>query len=344
METPSTNVILNDQTVTGAPAPTAPASAETAAQAAARVRDANGRFAPTTGTAPDTPPVIGTPTPVAPTPKFSPELNNLAREAFYTDEEINSFPSAALLYDAVQGRKASMAVYRQNQQPPQGGNGQAQQPQAPVQQPPAQPIALPDFALKLDEDRHADYAEPLKEVAAYVNQLKGTLVREVSQLRDENAQMKAALQQSAVASNQAVQQQHVQYFDQIASGVPGLVEAMGKPSQNLAPSSPRYADWQEIAPLAVARAQAQNVPEQFVDWQRAFGEAWTAYRAFKGNGTNGQNNGNAGLPGVAPRSAPRHTAAPGSNRDMTREEDYAYRLGRIEAMFAANGGLNPLLS
>ena len=319
----------------GFPAPSTPASPDTPITPQS-VRDASGRFAPKA-------PVE---TPAAPPPaKFNNELMGLAKEAFYSEEEINSFPSAAILYDAVQGRKAAMAAQRA-----QNGNGYVPAPSAapPAPQPQKLPaIDLPDFNIEIPEDASEEYAKPLKEVAGYVNQVKAAFVQQLATRDQQIANLQAQVQQQSAVSQQAAQSQQVQFFDSIASTVPGLVEALGKPSQNLASHSPNYSAWGELAPIAAARAQAQGVPEQFVDWNRAFGEAWTAYRAFKGNGqTNGQSNGhNAnGLPGMAPRSAPRHTSmgiVPKEN--MTKEEEFNFRLQNVERMFQANGGMNPLL-
>lgn len=319
----------------------------TAEQQAAKnmVRDAaTGRFAPPTppGQPPSAdgqPPVLTAQTSA---PKFSPQLEELARGVHYSPEEIASFPTPGMLYDAVVGRQASMQAMRPQYQQTQPDR----QPPPPPQAPPTPKFA--DFNLKIDESAlEPEQIGPFKELVGQLNTFKASVSQEMTRLYQENAELKGAYQQSAATARTVEAQQAAFSLDQVAASV-GLTEEFGKPSEAMNPTSPHAKTWQELGPLIAIRAEAQRVPEHMVDWSKAMAEGAAMLRSVRANnnGNNGQNgNGHATLPGMAPRSSQRMTPslAPPKNR-MTNGEDYEYRLAALESMFMQNGGINPLLS
>lgn len=287
-------------------------------------RDEQGRFVSPT-------PDEAQPDPLA---KFSPQLVDFARAAYLTDDQIAKFDDPSMLYDVVRGRAASM-------QPVQAPASTAAGPEAPQgAQPPtvASDLVIEDLELELDADFSEELAKPVKGLVDYVNKLKTNLVTEVHNLRKQNAELTAGVTQSASAAQRAVVQQQTTQWDQRASSVPGLVDAVGRPSQALGnPDSPQGQAWAELAPLIAARAQAQNVPEHLVDFGRATREAFAAYRAIGGNG---KVPGPGSAPGMAVRPAARRSAAPAMKANMTIEEDHAARLANLENAFNQAGG-NP---
>ncbi len=287
-------------------------------------RDEQGRFVSPT-------PDDAQPDPLA---KFSPQLVDYARSVFLSDEQIAQIGDPTLLYDVVRARAASMQP-AQAPSPTAAGPGAPQGAQPPVGMP---DLVIEDLALELDEDGAEESPKSVKSVIDYVNKLKTSLVTEVHNLRKQNAELTAGMTQSASAAQRAAIQQQATQWDQRASSVPGLVGAMGRPSQALGnPDSPQGQAWAELAPLIAARAQSQNVPEHLVDFARATREAFAAFRAIGGNGkASGANS----APGMAVRPAARRTAAPAMKANMTVEEDYNARLANLENAFTQAGG-NP---
>jgi len=271
----------------------------------ARLRDENGRFI-----SPEKP---------ADAPRFAPALMNVATQ-FLTEDEINSMPSANMLLDVVRGRMASIP------QPP--SQGVMQQSTAPPPSP-----GIEDFNLQLpegDDELSPEIIEQLKGLTGYVNKLKASM----EELRYQNAELSRGVQQSAHTQN-------ANFWDEVAASVPGIVDAIGKPSVALVNrGTPQAKQWAELSPLIAARAQAQNVPQGMMDFGRAVKEAWSMYQALNGNTTP---TGTNGRPGEAIRSAPRMSVSPRTapKANMSVAEDYEYRLARVEQAFAANGGRNP---
>lgn len=312
----------------------APQSFADGSAIAERQRDATGRFIGRDGVviAPATPST--TPPAAAPAqPKFSQNLIDLAKSVYYTDDQIAKFDDPSMLFDAVRGRAATMP------QP---------QPQYPPSTPPSAQPVVPTFEpIKLDfgdDELAPEVVKHLRGLEAYTNTTAKKAFDENQQLRQEMAKLYGMAQQSAVSNQQVADQQRAGFWDQVAAAVPGMVEAIGKPSQAMSRlGTPQADEWTEVAPFIAARAQAQRVPEQYIDYVKASQEAWTAYRAMKNNGY-GSPHGSAppaGLPGVAVRSSPRQSTAPTPSRSMTPQEDYAYRMAAMENAFQATGGQNP---
>jgi hypothetical protein len=199
-------------------------------------------------------------------------------------------------------------------------------------------LAIEDFALDLDGEAGEEVAKPVRELVSHVNKVKSALVEEIHKLRRQNAELTAGVMQSASAAQRAAVQQQTTFWDDVASSVPGLVEAVGRPSQALtSQDGPQGRAWSDLAPLISARAQSQSVPEHLIDFARATREAWAAYQVID---KNGKGLDTRGAPGVAARPAPRRSAAPALKPNMTTEEDYNARLGALENAFAQAGG-NP---
>ena len=297
-----------------------------------RQRDEQGRFVGKEGTPAE-----------AESPKFSPQMMDLARSVQLTDEQINSFSDPSMLFDVIQGRQAQMAP---PPAAPQASVGQVTgytQPQTTtsIAAPVVEPV-LEDFKLELDENEVApELAKPVKALAEHVNKLKAGLVKQVSELRAQNAELQVGIRESAARVQQATTQQQAGMWDGIAESIPGMVDAIGKPSVAMANMGGSNAkEWSDLAPFIAARAQSQRVPENLIDYSKAAQEGWTAYLAVKGNG-NGQSSGNPSLlPGVAVRSAPRVGAAPVAKTNLTAEQDYDQRLSFLESAWKQAGG-NP---
>lgn len=317
--------VAGDVPPEGSPAPTpageggiAPDS--TAEPAAGAPRDGQGRFVSTA------PPGEQEPGPLD---RFSPQLLDLARQAYLTDEQIGTFNDPSMLFEVVRARTTAMAAA------PSATAAVIGQPQPP---PPVDELAIDDFLLEIDEEGGEDVGKPVKSLAAYVNKLKTDLVGEVQKLRKQNAELNASVTQSASAAQRSAVQQQATFWDQIATSVPGLVEAVGQPSSALSNlDSPQGREWSNLARLITAQAQSQGVPEHLIDFSRATREAWSAYRAI---GTNGKNSDPRSAPGMAARPALRRSAAPAQKENMTPQEDQAMRLSALENAFSAAGG-NP---
>jgi hypothetical protein len=271
-----------------------------------QARDENGRF------------VATSPAEEAP-PRFAPALMNVATQ-FLTEDEIASIPSATMLLDVVRGRAAQIP----------------QQPQTAPQAPAGQPepaTGIEDFNLQLPEgedELSPEIAEQLKGLTGYVNKLKAGM----EELRTQNAELTQGVQQSAKT-------QSANFWDDVAASVPGMIDAIGKPSAALVNNGTAQANqWSQLAPLIAARAQAQNVPQGMMDFNRAAKEAWSMYQTLNAN-TNPT--GPNGRPGEAIRGAPRMSVSPRTapKANMSVAEDYDYRLAKLEQAFAANGGQNP---
>lgn len=326
-----------------------------------RERDNQGRFvsadpAPTDETPAEQPP-----------PKFSPQMMDQARAVQLTDEQIDSFDDPGLLWDVIQGRQAQITPPPAAPQTPQAPVSQATAGRATAGQvtgynnlePEAQPAVasspvaslaepiLEDFTLELDDDEVApELAKPVKALAEHVNKLKASLVKQVNELRAQNAELQLGVRDSAARAQVATTQQQAGMWDQIAESIPGMVDAIGKPSIAMAQAGSNNANaWSELAPFITARAQSQRVPEHLIDYPRAAREGWTAYQAVNGN-KNGQSSGNPnGLPGVAVRSASRTTTVtpPASGEPLSVAEDHERRLASMENIIQQNGGVNPFM-
>ncbi|MHC4235084.1 MAG: hypothetical protein ACYSUQ_08205 [Planctomycetota bacterium] len=221
-----------------------------------RPRDAQGRFLPQEGS--DTPETPGEPSEAPAAPSFAPEWIQAAKEMFFNDAEIAGFSSEAALQDAIVGRQVRMAR-QMGWQPPAQGQPSDQPTASPVQQqqqfqqqppPPATQQALEDLALTIDEaEMGAEIATPIKSLEQHVNQLKATLVDENKQLRQQMMELRGQVEQSAQTSQTAQAEQYARNWDAIAGSVPGMVEAMGKPSEARAkPGSAEYTRWMMIEP------------------------------------------------------------------------------------------------
>ena len=316
--------------------------------AAQRQRDAQGRFAGQAVSSDAAAPVV---TPAsAPQPKFAQNLMELARSVYYTDDQIAKFDDPALLFDAIRGRAATM----QREAPPAAqpvprgyGADQNQNMYAPsssVAAPPLPVAASPFEPLKLelsDDEVAPELAKHLRAMEAYTNKSIQKLDQENQALRQQLAQTQGAVQQSAVSAQQISVQQQSVFWDQIAATVPGMVEEMGKPSlAMMQPGSPQAKAWAEAAPHIAIRAQAQQMPEQYIDYPRAAREGYVMYQALKHSKNNGsgQPRDSDGLPGVALHSAPRQSTAPVSKQNMTPHEDYDARMAAMQAAFQQAGG------
>lgn len=287
-----------------------PTDGTEATTAEGRARDEKGRFVPDDAAAEDA-------------PRFAPAVMNVATQ-YMTQEEIDSTPNAAMVLDIVRGRMAAVS----QQATPQ------EQPAPPPQDKPPSPTELDEFVLNLSEEEQEglspELAQSLKGLTGYVNKLKGSL----DKLHAQNMELSRGVQQSA-------QTQNAGFWDEIAASVPGMIDAIGKPSTALINNGTAQAGrWRELAPLIVARAQAQNVPQGMMDFSKAASEAWSMYQTLNGNtNTTGAN----GRPGTAVRGAPRLSVSPRTapKDNMSAAEDHEYRLAKLEQIFAANGGRNP---
>lgn len=299
---------------------------------AGRQRDEQGKFvapAPADGTPPQTPPE----------PKFGHQLTDLAKQAYFTDKQIDSFDDASMLFNAIRGRQIELQTGQPLQ--PELTPQPAMPTPTPAPAPPVPEPLLPDLELKFDEEgMDQDSIKPVKELATYVNKVKATLVAQMEKLREETALLQGNVQQSAKQVQQAASQQNVAFWDQIADAVPGLVEVIGKPSAALANlSSPQAKEWGNFAQAIVWTAKTQGVPENLVDFDRAMREAWSAHQAIKQR--NGTTSGTpTGLPGVAVQGSPRQGIAPTINAHQTVAEDYDQRLAAMQNAFEQAGG-NP---
>lgn len=299
---------------------------EPAASTDDRVRDPKGRFAPSPTSE------FGTPEePTEATPKFAPALIQAASQ-FLTEEEISSIPSAELLIEVMHGR-ANALRSQSARTTDQGGNGQV----VPESIPSPEPEKLDDFVLNLPEDDLSpEVTQQLKGLVEHFNMLKGSM----NELHAQNAELKQGVRQSAEASKHVAQQQHAGFWDNLAAQVPGMVEAIGKPSTALTNDvTPQAKQWRDLAPLIAARVQAQGVPGDYTDFPKAINEAWAMYRSLNGNETTNS----TGRPGVAVRGSQRLSSAPAPRpkEDMGVREEYEYRLSRMEALWHANNGRNP---
>jgi len=320
LETPFTAIPVGE-----APPVTTQAASESSA---VRPRDDSGRFVPSPSEGPPPPP---------PT-KFSPQLVELAKTVYYTDDQINSFADGGLLYEAVIGRMASMP--RQNEpreQPP------AQAPQN-VLPPPAS--AFPEFALNLSEDIDPATAAPLKEIVAQFNQMRAVFEKSLAEKDSKIDQLANFASQSAASTRETTKQQQAAFWDRIVESVPGLVETVGLPSQAMIrPGSAESAEWSKVATMIHANATIQGVPAHLIDYERATRDGWLAYQAIGGKGKgNGQGNGIKSLPGVAPRGVPRSSISGASTSPAEDPAgDYEARLAAMKQAWAASGGRNPFL-
>lgn len=273
-----------------------------------RPRDENGRFVSPDATTEEA-------------PRFAPALMNVATQ-YLTEDEISSIPTATMLLDVVRGRVAQI--------PQQPGMSPQQETPAPKPEPAA---GLEDFNLKLpegDDELSPEISEQLKGLTGYVNKLKASM----EDLRVQNAELSRGVQQSAYTQN-------ANFWDEVALSVPGMIDAIGKPSTALVNNGTSQAThWAKIAPLIAAQAQSQNVPQGMMDFKKAANEAWTMYQTLnkdvKPTGTNGR-------PGEAIHGAPRMSVSPQTapQQNMSVKQDYEYRLGKLEQAWAANGGRNP---
>lgn len=299
-----------------------------------RQRDEHGRFV---SAAPPEPP--------PPQPKFSAPLIDAARAAYYTDEQINSFTDASLLFDAVRGRYAAMQQQNSYQPPPGQHQTVSQQP---AMQPAATNVPAPlvsDFNFQVPEDLDPETTKTMKSMVEHFNAVTKKLADEVTTVKAKNTKLEESLQQSAATQQQVAQQQYAQLWDSLASEVPGMVEAIGKPSQVVGRTGSQAAEWAKVALRIQMYAAEQNVPPEYIDYRQAVHKAWAGYQADK-NATNGNNgshkNGNAGLPGVAVRSSSRSPVPPVNKGELSPEDDYARRLAVMQNAFMANNGKNPL--
>ncbi len=251
-----------------------------------QARDADGKFASKQELKPDGQPA-GQPEVAAAPAHLNSALVAEAVASGYTPEQINGVPTNEMLADLVAGSRArnsySMPPQQPQaaQQPPQvpypyqqQPAPQQQYPQPQVQQPtyqqPQQPTYQPQYQqpypeqqqamqqqpaqameLKLD-DIPEEFSGPLKQVQQSFNDLKGSVIAENQQLRQALAGVQSEVQQSAELASQAGRQQAAQHGDAIAGSVPGLVEAIGKPSQAEFGSDP------------IARARWKAVEEVFL--------------------------------------------------------------------------------
>lgn len=188
---------------------------------AGRERDAQGRFLPKDA------PEVALVAEEAPKPQLDPAWAQAARDVYFSKDEIAAFSSEVALQEAVLGRQVRIA---------QRAGFQAPQPVQ--QQPDEQPApktgieALENFTLGLDESTLPDeYTGPLRAIEQHVNQLKETLGAENADLRQQLAGMQGHVKQSARSAQEAQLTQYVQEWDKIAAAVPGMVEAMGRPSE-----------------------------------------------------------------------------------------------------------------
>jgi hypothetical protein len=278
----------------------------------------------------------GTGASAAPAPKFPPALMDIASQ-YLTADEIERVPSTDMLMDIVQGRIGRLSTRSRSE-------GQSK-PKPPVQSETAPALEIEDFALPDDEE---DPQAPMTAVSRYLNDFKGTLLARINEQQGKITELERKLGQSAQQSQQVAAHQVAADWDEVAKSVPGMVEQLGLFSAALAaPNSPNGRVWAEVAPLVKARMDAQGGSTGYADRQRALVEAWAMYRSLHQNqaqpgGPNGQATyGGDGRPGVAVRGEPRFATAPPEKKDMTLDEDHAFRLGQIKAARAQRGGASP---
>jgi hypothetical protein len=272
--------------------------------------------------------------------KFSQPLLDAARSVMLTDDQISSFNDPSLLFDVVRGRAASMQRQPATVQPVQ--------PQyQPVVPAPAVEQPLPDFNLTLPEgELDPALVKTLKDLTAYANALKATVAKKLETIEGKNKTIEQTLQATAQSAAVAQQSEQARFWDEVASSIPGMVQAIGRPSVvSRSPQSAQGTAWAEVAPLIIARGQAQNVPPDFIDYQRAAAEAWDLYQHLgrnrngaAGNGQNGPN-----LPGQTIRGTSRQGTAAPSNRELSPQEDYNQRLAAFTEAWIAHNNQNPLL-
>lgn len=282
--------------------------------------------------------------------RHSSQLLDYARQVGLTDGEINAIEDSGRLFKMVQG----LAKSSEPQQPPPAPSYQPSipqqpqqytQPQAaqqPQQQQPAQPQpGLEDFAWKESTEDGEDNETPnqFKELANYVNKVKGSLSSQVEKLAAENAELRGYVQQSAEQAQKVSHQQNSVFWDDVTSNIPGLEDYAGKPSQALAaPGSPNAKRWEDLAGAIKWRAGVQNVPEQFVDWKRAAAEAFAALQSTPSNNNHAGTNGH---PGQAARGDYRVGSPPKPPETLSAGDEYDQRLANVQNMFQAHDG-NPL--
>lgn len=320
-------------------APDQPGAVETSAStqpdaiSTARPRDEQGRFV---AQQPESKP--------EPQPsKFSPQLVDLARTVYYTDEQINSFSDPGLLYEAVLGRMTTLP--KPNQQL------QDQRPQVPnaVSTPSAATVTpvpgLSDFTLKLPDDFEPELAAPMKELSSHVNQMRAAFEKRLAEKDAEIKQLSGFLSQQAASTQEMNQQQQAGFWDRVAESVPGLVDQVGLPSQAMIrPGSPESSEWQKLAAMIHANAVIQGVPPHLIDYGRAARDGWTAYQAVKGGNGKRNGQGNGTLPGVAARGVARSSVPVSSTTHaQSVQDDYEARLAAARQAWAANGNRNPYL-
>lgn len=258
-----------------------------------RPRDEHGRFLPTTPQEPSG-------------PQIDPALQFAAKDLYFTDDEINKLAavSPAALQSAIHGRRYELS---------QRHGGQQFQQQQTQQQPsaadPAQ-AAFEDFNVTIPDHLSEELA-PVKGLAEYVNKLKASVMTENQQLKKELAEIKGYVEQSARVARTEQEMQADQASDELAAKVPGLIEALGKPSQaKRAMGSEQGLKWQMLAP-AIKSVTERYVnmlgPDRITDdvALRILTEAWEA-SGFSKHSTNG--NGRSFGPGAVVRPTPSRTS------------------------------------
>lgn len=295
-----------------------------------------------------------------PPSRHSPQLFDYAKSVGLEDDAINAIKDSGQLFKIVQGlaKNAEQQQYAPPayppstpqappEHPPSTPQQTYQQPPAqpqyaqPQQPPPQQPAELEDFTWKetaLDGEEN-ETNQPLKELADYVNKVKGTLGSRVERLAAENAELRGYVQQSAEQSRRVSDQQNSAFWDDITTNVPGLEEYAGKPSQALAsPGSPQAKKWEDLAGAIKWRAGAQGLPENLVDWRKAASEAFAALQSAQP--TNNQSTGVNGHPGRAVMGDNRIGSPPKPPETYSVGNEYDQRLANVRNMFQQHGG-NP---
>lgn len=253
-------------------------------------RDSGGRFSSDKEPAPSEKPADEQPEVAAAPAHLNSVLVAEATASGYTSEQINGVPTNEMLADLVAGARARNSYSQPPQQPqaaqqppqyqpPQPMQQQQVQQQYPEQQPTMQPQPMQaqppqqyqapqqqpaqTLELKLDDNEvPSEFSGPLKQVQQFVNDLKGSVITENQQLRQALADVQRGVQQSAELAGQAGQQQAAQAGDAIADSVPGLVEAIGKPSQaEFGNNNVARAKWTAIA--EVFRPELSKHAERF---------------------------------------------------------------------------------
>lgn len=198
-----------------------------------RQRDAGGRF------------VSAEPAPEA-EPAVDPAWAMAAKDLYFSDEEIASFPNTMSLQGAIVARRAEMQQRMAPAVPP--AQPQVPPPGTPPTNQPEQPAPLEDLKLSLpDAELPDEVTGPLKEVTEYVNRLKESLVAENQQLKKAMVGLVQHVDQTANASQST---NHAQEWDQITDSVPGMAEVMGKPSEAARqPGTIQHTRWAMLQPV-----------------------------------------------------------------------------------------------